>query len=154
MPTDSSFTPRDKEFRARVAASFARQAVMNTLGISLARVDAGEVELHFAHRDDLVQQHGFLHAGVVTCALDSACGYAAFSLMQVEAAVLTVDFNVHLLSPAQGERFVAFGKVVKAGRTISVADGEAFAIHGAQRKLIARMSATLMTVVGRDDVRG
>ena len=149
MTAESKFIPRNKNFRARVEQSFNRQRVMQTLGVSLTRVAAGEVELHLAHRADLVQQHGFLHAGVIATALDSACGYAALSLMPDGAEVLTVEFKIDLLAPAKGDEFAVIGAVVKAGRTISVARGEAFARHHGERKLIAQMNATLMTMTGR-----
>ena len=148
-----AFAPRAKNYRERVERSFAAQRVMRALGVSLARVAPGEVELHLAHRGDLTQQHGFLHAGVIASALDSACGYAAFSLMPPEAEVLTVEFKINLLAPAAGEMFHCIGAVVKAGRTLSAAHGDAWAVRGGERKLVAQMSATLMSVTGRDDVR-
>ena len=136
---------------ARVRDSFARQAVMATLGIAPARIAPGAVDLVMAHRADLTQQHGFLHAGVVSTALDSACGYAAFTLMPADAAVLTIEFKVNLLAPARGPLFRFEGRVTKAGRTISVVDGRAFqrAAPEAEDSLIATMTATVMTVLGR-----
>lgn len=127
---------------------------MATLGVELARVAPGEVELRMAYNPALTQQHGFIHAGVVATALDSACGYAAFSLMPAEAAVLTVEFKVNLLSPAKGDAFSFVGKVVKPGRTVTVAEGDAFAHAGGESKRIARMTATLMTVTGRAGIDG
>ncbi|HZP10952.1 MAG TPA: PaaI family thioesterase [Nevskiaceae bacterium] len=147
MPTP--FQPKDPDFRARVAASFARQKAMEHFGITLARVDPGEVELRFDYRSDLTQQDGFIHAGVVAAACDSACGYAAFSLMPAEARVLTVEYKINLLAPAQGDYFRAIGRVVKPGRTITVCDGEVLAVKGAQSKLVATMSATVMALIGR-----
>ncbi len=152
--TTPRFQPRAEEYRARVEASFARQRAMDTLGISLIRVDPGEVEFRLPYQAGLTQQHGFIHAGVISTALDSACGYAAFSLMPADAAVLTVEFKVNLLSPAKGEYFTVTGAVVKPGRVITVAQGEAWAWNGGERKLVARMTATLMAVVGREGVRG
>ena len=145
----------DPDFEARVAASFARQTAMATLGIELGRVAPGEVELRMAHRADLTQQHGFLHAGIVACALDSACGYAAFTLMPADAAVLTVEFKINLIAPARGPALRFEGHVVKAGRTISVVDGRALqsAAVGAEESLVATMTATVMTVLGRDGLR-
>ena len=127
---------------------------MKTLGISLTRVAAGEVELRLPFDAALTQQHGFVHAGVISTALDSACGYAAFSLMPADAAVLTVEFKVNLLSPAAGEFFTFSGAVVKPGKSITVAQGEAHAWRAGERKLIAQMTATLMTVVGRAGIDG
>ena len=134
----------------RVRDSFARQAAMTTLGAELAAVAPGRVAITMAHRAELTQQHGFLHAGMVAAALDSACGYAAFSLMPPEAAVLTIEFKINLLAPAQGPRFRFEGTVVKPGRTISVVDGRALQQGEAGEKLIATMTATVMTVLGRD----
>lgn len=134
-------------FEQRTRDSFARQAAMATLGIALDRVAPGAVTLRLPHRADLTQQHGFLHAGIVSTALDSACGYAAFTLMPPEAAVLTIEFKVNLLAPARGPVLRVEGRVVKAGRTISVVDAQAF--QGEDDQLAATMTATVMTVLGR-----
>ena len=158
MPTDSktpqAFEPKDPNYRERVQASFARQQAMNTLSISIDRLEPGEIELAFPYQEQLTQQHGFVHAGVVATALDSACGYAAFSLMPAEAAVMSVEFKVNCLAPAEGERFQVVGRVLKPGRTIFVAEGEAFAIHGDRIKRIATMTCTLMALYGREGVAG
>jgi len=148
------FQPRDADYRARVEASFGRQRVMATLGVELARVDAGEVELRLPYCESLTQQHGFLHAGVVTTALDSACGYAAFSLFPADAAVLTVEFKVNLLAPARGARFSFVGRVIKPGRTLTVAHADAHAWDGGESKHIAHMTATLMAITDRAGVQG
>lgn len=147
--------PADPAFEQRVRASFARQQAMATLGISLEAVEPGRVVLAMVHQAPLTQQHGFIHAGIVSTALDSACGYAAFSLMPVDAAVLTIEFKVNLLAPAKGPRFRFEGQVVKPGRTISVVDGRALQFDTDERKekLVATMTATVMTVIGRDDVK-
>jgi uncharacterized protein (TIGR00369 family) len=137
--------------RARVGDSFARQAAMTTLGATLGEVVPGRVSVLLAHRDALTQQHGYLHAGMVATALDTACGYAAFSLMPADAAVLTIEFKINLLAPARGPRFRFEGEVVKPGRTISVVDGRALQFDGpGEERLIATMTATVMTIVGRD----
>ena len=147
-------TPVDADFAERVCDSFARQAVMVTLGATLDAVEPGRVRITMAHRRELTQQHGFLHAGIVTTALDSACGYAAFSLMPADAAVLTIEFKVNLLAPARGPWLRFEGEVTKAGRTISVVDGRAWQHDGdgAQESLVATMTATVMTVQGRPDI--
>lgn len=146
-----SWSPRDPGFAQRVRASFARQAVMQTLGAALDRVEPGEVDIALPFRADLTQQHGFLHAGVVTTVVDSACGYAALSLMQPEAAVLSVEYKVNLLAPAAGERFLARAVVIRSGRTLVVCRGDVFADpdDGGGGNLVATMLATMMTVVGR-----
>ncbi len=142
--------PADPDCETRVRASFARQAVMATLGVTLERIIPGECALDIAHRADLTQQHGFLHAGIVTTVLDSACGYAALSLMEPGAAVLSVEFKVNLLAPARGERFRAEARVVKAGRTLSVVTAELRALDAAgDQSVVALMTGTMMTVRGR-----
>jgi uncharacterized protein (TIGR00369 family) len=141
----------DAGFADRVRASFAAQPAMATLGARLAGVAPGHVIVTMQHRPELTQQHGFLHAGIVSTALDSACGYAAYSLMPADAAVLTIEFKINLLAPARGPWFRFEGRVAKAGRTISVVDGRALqgADDHAEPTLIATMTATVMTVRGR-----
>jgi len=147
--------PHDAQYAQRTRDSFARQPAMATLGVSLEEIAPGRVVLAMPHRADLTQQHGFVHAGVVAAALDSACGYAAYTLMPAEAGVLTIEFKINLLAPARGPLLRFEGRVTKAGRTISVVDGQAFQQEaaGTERKLVATMTATVMTVTGRDDVR-
>lgn len=142
--------PLDPQIEQRVRDSFARQAAMRTLGITLGEIGAGRASLWMQHRDDLTQQHGYLHAGMLATALDTACGYAAFSLMRADAAVLTVEFKINVLAPAKGPRFRFDGVVAKPGRTISAVDARALQIEGASEELIATMTATMMAVVGRD----
>lgn len=139
------------DFETRTRESFARQAAMGTLAATVDTVAPGRVVIAMRHRDALTQQHGFLHAGIVSTALDSACGYAAFTLMPADAAVLTIEFKINLLAPARGPEFRFEGAVTKAGRTISVVDGRAWqhAAPGAEPQLIATMTATVMTVLGR-----
>lgn len=149
-----TLTPRDPGFQARVADSFARQEAMRTLGVTLRSVEAGTVVLAMAYDRRLTQQHGFIHAGIVSAALDSACGYAAFSLMPAEAAVLTIEFKLNLLSPAKGEEFLFKGHVVKPGRTITVCEGHAFALQGGREKLVATMTGTLMALTDREGMTG
>lgn len=148
------FEPRHPGFDQRTRESFARQAAMRTLGATLAGVEPGRVEITLPWAEPLTQQHGFLHAGMVATALDSACGYAGFTLMAADAAVLTIEFKINLLAPAQGERFRMVGTVVKPGRTVTVCEGHAYAIGGGREKLIATMGCTLMAVVGRDNIQG
>ena len=147
--------PQDPAYGQRTRDSYARQPAMATLGATLETVEPGRVVIAMAHRDTLTQQHGFIHAGMLSAALDSACGYAAFSLMPADAAVLTIEFKVNLLAPAQGPRFRIEGQVIKPGRTISVVEGRAFqhGPDGTNEKLVATMTATVMTVSGRDGLR-
>jgi uncharacterized protein (TIGR00369 family) len=138
--------PPDANFEARVRASFARQAVMRTLGATIERVAPGEVELALPFREQLTQQHGFLHAGIITAVADSACGYAALSLMEPGAGVLSVEFKIQLLSPAKGARFLALGRVIRAGRTLTVVAGEVRTESG---EVIALLNGTMMSVRDR-----
>ncbi|EXL03452.1 PaaI family thioesterase [Aquamicrobium defluvii] len=143
------------DYEERVRASFARQQAMATIGAELTLVTPGIVEIEMPYDARLAQQHGFLHAGVISTALDSACGYAAYSLMPESTGVLTIEFKVNLLAPGKGERFLFRGSVTKPGRTITVADGQAYA-YGAdgEARLIATMTGTMMTVSGRDGIEG
>ena len=140
--------------RARVRASFARQVMMTTLGAELVSVERGRVELAIPYDARFTQQHGFLHAGAVAAVLDSACGYAAFSVMPPEAAVLTVTYSINLLAPAAGERIVARGRVVRPGRNIYVCQSDAFAVTAGEEKHVATMTGTMMCVRDRAELRG
>jgi uncharacterized protein (TIGR00369 family) len=143
MPT---FIPQDPEFEARVRASFARQKLMETIGATLTRVAPGVVEIELPFRQDLTQQHGYLHAGILTSIADSACGYAAMSFTAAGADVLSVEYKINLLSPARGERMIARARVIRAGRNLTVCAGDVFATSAGQEKLLATMLATMMTI--------
>jgi len=130
----TSFEPSDPAYAERVRASFERQRVMRTIGAELTLVEPGLVEIELPYRADLTQQHGFLHAGISTTIADSAGGYAAYTLMPAGSSILAIEFKVNLVAPAKGERFLAQGRVVRSGRTISVAEIEVFAISGDDRK--------------------
>src|SRR5688500_5279443 len=136
----------DADFETRVRNSFNRQRLMATIGASIAEVRPGHVALRMPFRADLTQQHGFLHAGTVAALADSACGYAALSLMPADAAVLSIEFKVNMLAPAKGESFVARGVVLRAGRTIMVCRADVFSEHDGEEKLIAAMQGTMMVV--------
>jgi uncharacterized protein (TIGR00369 family) len=143
-------TPRDPDCEQRVRASFARQAVMATIGATLESVAPGEVVVELPFIAALTQQHGFLHAGIIASVLDSACGYAALSLMDPGAAVLSIEFKVHLLAPARGDSFRAIGRVVRAGRTVTVVSGELRAVDGdTAGSPVAIMTGTMMAVRDR-----
>jgi uncharacterized protein (TIGR00369 family) len=145
----ASFQPADPTFESRVRASFARQEMMTTLGAILERVAPGEVDIRLPFRAALSQQHGFLHAGAMTTVVDSACGYAALTLMPPGAAVLSVEFKVNLLAPGKGD-VLARGRVLKAGRTITVCTGEVLSADaGGAEKVVVTMTATMMTVRDR-----
>lgn len=144
MRPHPSFEPRTPDFAVRVRASFAQQAVMTTIGATLTTVLPGEVIITLSFRQDLTQQDGVLHAGIVTTVVDSACGYAAFSLMPPERAVLTVEYKVNFLAPAVGTMFRAHGYVTKPGRTLTVCTGDVFAMRDHEERLIATMLATMI----------
>jgi len=146
------FHAPDPNFEARVRDSFDRQAAMKTIGAELSRVTAGTTEILLPYRDDLTQQHGFIHAGIIATILDSACGYAAFTLVPADASVLTIEYKVNLLSPAIGESFAARGRVVRAGKSITVCSADAFAIGAKGEKLVATMLGTIMAVYNRPGV--
>ena len=143
----ADFEPRDPDYERRVRESFARQRAMETLEMRLLRVAPGEVEMGLGFREDLTQQHGYLHAGIVAAAVDTACGYAALTLTDAGSEVLSVEFKLNLLSPAAGDGFVARARVVRAGRNITVCAGDLFALRGGgEEKPVAAMLATMMTV--------
>ncbi len=125
---------------------------MHTLGATLTRVQPGEVEISCRFDPALSQQHGFLHAGIVSTLMDCACGYAAFSMMPVDAEVLSIEFKTNLLAPAAGDSFRMLGKLRKAGRNIFFTEAEAYAISDGHEKLIATMTCTLMALRGRSDL--
>jgi uncharacterized protein (TIGR00369 family) len=148
----STLTPKDPAFQARIQASFAKQGLMSTLGASLLHIAPGAVDIVLSPSPSVSQQHGFVHAGAVSAIADTAAGYAALSLMPPGAGVLTTEFKINLVAPAAGERIVARGRVIKAGRTLTLAQTEVFSETAGQERLIALLTATLMTIEGRDAV--
>jgi uncharacterized protein (TIGR00369 family) len=136
----------DAEFESRVRSGFDGQELMRTLGAKLTKVAPGEVWIEMPFNAAFGQQDGFLHAGAITSIADSACGFAAYSLMQPAERVLSVEFKVNLLRPARGEKFIAVGKILKAGRKLTVCSGEVTAVTADTEKLIAVMQATMITV--------
>lgn len=145
-------TPKDPDFEVRVRESFARQGLMATLDASLIRVAPGRVEIALPASTAVSQQHGFVHAGALASIADSAAGYAALTLMPPGAGVLTAEFKINLMAPGVGERMIARGRVVKAGRTLTLAQTDVFAIQEGSEKQIALLTATLMSVEGREKV--
>ena len=138
--------PKNPDYLAVATATFERQPAMRNLGISIARIEPGEVELSMPYSADWTQQNGFVHAGIITAALDTACGISAFTLMPEGCDNLTVEFKTNLLAPARGERFVFRAAVIKPGRTLTVCEGKAFAERGGAESLIATMTGTLMAL--------
>jgi len=136
----------DANYDRRVRDSFARQRIMTTMGAVIDRVAPGEVSIRLPIRDELTQQNGFLHAGAIATVADSACGYAAFSLMPADADVLSIEFKVNMLAPATGDAIVARASVIRAGRTIMVCRADVYSVLGSDEKLVAAMQGTMMVI--------
>ncbi|MDJ0944311.1 MAG: PaaI family thioesterase [Kiloniellales bacterium] len=147
-----SFEPPDPDFERRVRDSFQRQGIMGLIGARLSLVAPGHVEIELPFRDDLTQQHGFFHAGATSTVADSAGGYAAFSLFPREASVLTVEYKINLVAPAEGELLRAVGRVLRPGRTLTLCDLEVFAVAPGGAKLCAKGLQTIMRLDGRSDM--
>ena len=143
------FEPKNPDFRRASVDTFEQQQAMRTFGISIARMEPGEVDLVMDYSPGFTQQNGFIHAGVITAGLDSACGMAAFTLMPAGSDILTVEFKTNLLAPASGERFFFRAEVVKAGRTLTICDARAYAERGGVEHLVATMTGTLMALTPR-----
>lgn len=143
----TAFQVQDPDFEARVRKTFAGQPALGTLGITLAQVGPGTLELRMPYDAKFSQQNGFLHGGVVSAGLDTACGLASYTLMPATADILTVEFKINLLAPAKGQTFRFVGRVVKPGRTLVVSEGHAYAGEDGREKLIATMSATMITIL-------
>ncbi|MCA1908243.1 MAG: PaaI family thioesterase [Magnetospirillum sp.] len=146
----TDFTPKDPDFKDRVVENFALQTLMKTLGAQLVDIQPGKCEIVMAKRDDLCQQHGFLHAGITTTLADTAAGYAAFSLMPKGAEVLSTEFKINLLNPAEGKRFSARAEVLKPGRTLTVVRSDVWAEdETGQQTMIATMLASMICLLPR-----
>lgn len=146
--------PADTDFAARVSESFTKQGLMTTLGARLTRVEPGEIEIEMPIGPSVSQQHGFAHAGAVASIADSACGYAAFSLMPQDSGVLAVEFKINLLAPGAGDKLIARAKVIRAGRTLSICQAEVSALNEDEERVVAIMTATIMNVRNRPGVQG
>ena len=142
----------DDSYEVRIRSSFAKQGLMTTLGATLGDLAPGRVEIALRPHPGISQQHGFIHAGAISAIADTAAGYAALSLMPAGRGVLTTEFKINLVAPAVGDRVIARGRVVKAGRTLTLAQTEVFAESGGQEKLIALLTATMMTIEGREGI--
>lgn len=142
----TSFTVRNPHFEARVRESFAKQTVMGLLGASLQRVEPGSVSIVLPARDDLCQQDGYFHAGVSTTIADSAAGYAALSLFDAQTEVLSTEFKVNLLAPANGDRLRAVSKVLKPGRTLTVVEADVFADSGDTSVRVLKFLGTMIAI--------
>lgn len=148
------FQPRDAEYAARVRASFAQQQAMALIGAELVEVEPGYTEIHLPHRLQITQQHGYIHGGVVGMIADSAAGYAANTLTPAETSVLTVEYKLNLVAPADGQRLVARGEVIKPGRTLLITRAEVYAVRDEKWTLCAVMQQTIMAMHGKKELAG
>ena len=144
------FEPKNPDFRQIAADTFGRQQAMRTLGFTIARMEPGEVDLAMDYSPALTQQNGFVHAGIITAGLDTACGIASFTLMPAGSDILTVEFKTNLLAPASGTRFIFLAEVIKPGRTLTIAEARAYALRDGGEHLIATMTGTLMAMHRRE----
>jgi uncharacterized protein (TIGR00369 family) len=142
----TNVAPQDPNFETKVRDSFARQGLMTNLGARLTSIHPGEVEIELPWREDITQQQGFVHGAAVAAIVDTACGYASFTLMPANVEVLTVEFKINFIAPAIGDKIIARGRVTKAGKTLTVCSGDAFAVKDGKEKLVATLQATMMTV--------
>ena len=142
----NKFQPSDPNYESRIRSSFDKQEAMKTIGANLVKVLPGEVHIEFSFIESLTQQHGYIHGGIIASVVDTACGYAACTLMSVDSEVLTIEYKVNFMSPAKGHRFKGIGKVLKPGRNITVCSGDVIAIDKGKEKIIATMLATMISV--------
>lgn len=140
------YPPSDPDYEDRIRSSFDKQGVMKIIGAKLVRVLPGEVHIEFPFTESLTQQHGYIHAGIITSVVDSACGYAAYTLMSADSEVLTIEYKVNFMSPAKGEKFKGIGRVLKPGRKITVCSGDVIAVDKGKEKIVATMLATMISV--------
>jgi uncharacterized protein (TIGR00369 family) len=147
----SDFEPKNPGYAARVQASFDRQQAMALLGAKITRLAPGQCEIQLPFKPEITQQHGYFHGGIIGTIADSAGGYAAFTLMPEDSSVLTVEYKMNLLAPGDGEMLIARGRVLKPGRTLVVAQVDAFVVKGGRETLCATLLETLMTMHGRPD---
>lgn len=150
-PSFPQFTPPDPDFAARVRGSFDRQAAMRTIGASLIRLEPGYADIRLPYREDLTQQHGFIHGGITGMIADSACGYAGYSMMPADASVLTVEYKINMLAPGAGDALIARGRVLKPGRSLVITQCDVYAVKDNEEKLCAVMLQTLMVMHGVSD---
>lgn len=150
-PESPQFQPRDPGYAERVRASFALQQAMRLIGAEIPVVEPGYTEIHLPFKAEISQQHGFIHGGVVGMIADSAAGYAAMTMVPANASVLTVEYKMNLMAPADGEKLVARGEVVRAGRSLIVTQAEVFAVKDGKETLCALMQQTIMVMHGKGE---
>jgi uncharacterized protein (TIGR00369 family) len=145
------FVPVDPDFEARIRLSFSRQTLMTTLGATIERVHPGEVDIHLPITPGITQQHGYVHAGAMASIADSSCGYAAATLTPADTNVLAVEFKINLMAPATGDKLIARGRVIRAGRTLTVCQSDIVSVGASGEKLVAILTATIMNVKDRPE---
>jgi uncharacterized protein (TIGR00369 family) len=148
----AAFAPLDPAFAARVLASFGRQKAMRLIGAAMTKVEPGFCEIELPFRDDLTQQKGYVHGGIIGMIADSACGYAAYSLMPADSSLVTVEYKINIMAPAKGGLLVARGEVIKPGRTLTITSGEVYARQDGRSVLVAAMQQTLMMLPDTPDI--
>jgi uncharacterized protein (TIGR00369 family) len=148
------FTASDAEYESRIRESFSRQGMMKHMGARLAAVGPGHAEIRAPFRAELTQQHGYFHAGVSGTIADSACGYAAYTLMPADSSVLTVEYKMNLLAPAEGEELIARAKVLRSGKTLKICAADVHVLKGGAEVHCATMLATIMCLQGKSDRAG
>jgi uncharacterized protein (TIGR00369 family) len=151
MKEHSRFTASDAEYESRIRESFSRQGMMKHLGATLAELGPGHAEIRAPFRAELAQQHDYFHAGVSGTIADSACGYAAFTLMPADSSVLTVEYKMNLLAPADGEELIARAKVLRSGKTLKICAADVHVLKGGSEVYCATMLATIMCLQGKSD---
>lgn len=149
----ANFTPADPNFKTKIKDSFERQKFMEFINAKLLKVEAGYCEIELPFSDNLTQQHGFFHAGIVSTIADNAAGYAAFSLMESASSILTVEFKINLMAPAKGEKLIGKSKVIKSGRTLTICQAEIYVEVGEEYKLCAVAQSTLMQLMDKSDAK-
>jgi uncharacterized protein (TIGR00369 family) len=151
MDEKPRFEIQDPEYRRRVQESFARQGLMKHLGAELVSLQPGGAEIRVPFRPELTQQHGYFHAGVTGAVADSACGYAAYTLMAADATVLTVEYKINLLSPADGDELIARARVVRSGKTLKICTADVIVRKDGAESHCATMLSTIMCMAGKSD---
>jgi uncharacterized protein (TIGR00369 family) len=154
MKQRARFSVADEKFETRVRESFSRQGLMKHLGAELVEVEPGQATIRVTFRDELTQQHNYFHAGVSGAIADSACGYAAYTLMPTESSVLTVEYKMNLLAPAEGDELTARARVLRSGRTLKVCAADVYATKNGKGVHCATMLATIMCLAGKSDHPG
>lgn len=148
------FTPRNPAWEKKSREIFERQSFMRMIGARIAALSPGVCDLELPYRDDLCQQNVFLHGGVVTSIADTSCGIASSTLLAPEAGILSVEFKYNMMAPAAGERFIARGRVIRPGRTLTIAESAVFAVNDGSETEIGRMLATMMFLDGKGGMQG